>query len=138
MRTDMQDIEAGKLTERNDPRITRIGAFIRKTSIDELPQLVNVLKGDMSMVGPRPHAEKALAGQSLYWEVDSAYWHRHVVKPGITGLAQIRGHRGNTFHEHQLRARLQSDLEYVANWSIFLDCRIVFMTFAVLFHKNAF
>lgn len=138
MRIDMQDIAAGKLTERDDPRITRIGAFIRKTSIDELPQLVNVLKGDMSMVGPRPHAEKALAGRSLYWEVDSAYWHRHVVKPGITGLAQVRGHRGNTFHEDQLRARLRSDLEYVAKWSIFLDCRIVFMTFAVLFHKNAF
>lgn len=138
MRTDMQDTKAAKLTERNDPRITRIGNFIRRTSIDELPQLFNVLRGEMSIVGPRPHAELAKAGKLLYWEVDNAYWLRHVVKPGITGLAQVRGHRGNTFEEGHLRDRLQSDLEYVAEWSIWTDARIVAQTVAVLFHKNAF
>lgn len=138
MRSDMQDDKASKLTERNDPRVTRVGAFIRKTSIDELPQLINVLCGEMSIVGPRPHAEMALAGDSLYWEVDETYWHRHVVKPGITGLAQIRGHRGNTFHEDHLRNRLQADLEYASNWSLSHDIRIVLQTFGVLFDKNAF
>ena len=138
MRTDMQDDKASKLTQRNDSRVTRVGAFIRKTSIDELPQLINVLKGDMSIVGPRPHAEMALAGHSLYWEVDETYWHRHVVKPGITGLAQVRGHRGNTFHEDHLRDRLQADLEYTANWSLLGDIRIAVQTFGVLFGKNAF
>lgn len=138
MRTDMEDPAASRLTERNDPRITRLGAFIRRTSIDELPQLINVLRGDMSIVGPRPHAELAKAGDRLYWEVDNAYWHRHVVKPGITGLAQIRGHRGNTFDESHLRDRLYSDLEYVTNWSMLADIRILFGTFAVLFHRNAF
>src|SRR3546814_19593954 len=105
MRTDMQDDRARKLTQRDDPRVTKFGKFIRSTSIDELPQFINVLRGDMSLVGPRPHAELALAGERLYWEVDNAYWHRPVVKPGITGLAQIRGPRGNTFDEQQLRDR---------------------------------
>lgn len=138
MRTDMEDKAASKLTERDDPRITKIGHFIRKTSIDELPQLLNVLLGDMSVVGPRPHAEQARAGKSLYWEVDNSYWHRHVVKPGITGLAQIRGHRGNTFHEDHLRNRLQSDLEYVSDWSLLTDIKIILLTVSVLSHKNAF
>ena len=138
MRVDMQDERAAKLTERNDPRVTRVGEFIRKTSIDELPQFLNVLFGDMSLVGPRPHAELALAGKSLYWEVDSSYWHRHVVKPGITGLAQVRGHRGNTFHEQQLRDRLNADLEYVSEWSLTSDIKILLQTAKVLFHNNAF
>lgn len=138
MRVDMQDDRASKLTERNDPRVTRVGEFIRRTSIDELPQFINVLIGDMSLVGPRPHAELALAGDSLYWEVDSAYWHRHVVKPGITGLAQVRGHRGNTFEERQLQDRLNADLEYVANWSLLTDVKIMLRTLGVLLHKNAF
>lgn len=138
MRTDMADFSASRLTEKDDPRVTKIGSFIRRTSIDELPQLFNVLLGDMSMVGPRPHAEKATAGQLLYWEVDNAYWHRHVVKPGITGLAQIRGHRGNTFHEGDLQKRLDSDLFYVENWSFFEDIRILLKTFSVISHDNAF
>lgn len=138
MRVDMQDDKASKLTERNDPRVTRIGEFIRQTSIDEVPQFLNVLMGDMSLVGPRPHAELALAGTRLYWEVDNAYWHRHVVKPGITGLAQIRGHRGNTFEESQLQDRLNADLEYVSNWSLLTDVKILLRTAGVLLHKNAF
>lgn len=138
MRIEMQDDRASKLTERNDPRVTRVGEFIRKTSLDELPQFLNVLMGDMSLVGPRPHAERALAGNSLYWEVDNAYWHRHVVKPGITGLAQIRGHRGNTFEERHLQDRLNADLEYVTDWSLVSDIRILIRTAGVLFHQNAF
>ena len=138
MRTDMQDNAAARLTDRDDPRVTRIGGFLRRTSIDELPQLINVIAGDMSLVGPRPHAEKALAGDSLYWEVDAAYWHRHAVKPGITGLAQVRGYRGNTLHEDNLRDRLQADLEYVANWTVMTDLRILVRTFGVLSHHNAY
>ena len=133
-----QDDKASKLTERNDPRVTRVGAFVRKTSLDELPQIINVLLGDMSLVGPRPHAPLAKAGSLLYWEVDEAYWERHVVKPGITGLAQIRGFRGNTFVEDNLRDRLQADLEYVAEWSLILDVKILLTTLAIPFSKNAF
>ncbi len=138
MRSEMQDDKASKLTERNDPRVTRFGNFIRRTSLDELPQLFNVLKGEMSIVGPRPHAEMALAGKALYWEVDETYWHRHVVKPGMTGLAQVRGHRGNTFHEDQLKMRLQADLEYAADWSLWRDIKIVLQTAGVLFGKHTF
>jgi lipopolysaccharide/colanic/teichoic acid biosynthesis glycosyltransferase len=76
---------------KDDKRVTRIGKLIRSTSIDELPQLLNVLRGDMSLVGPRPHATGSLAGDKLFWEVDARYWQRHALKPGLTGLAQIRG-----------------------------------------------
>jgi polysaccharide biosynthesis protein PslA len=138
MNIDDQDDTASKLTQRNDPRVTRIGAFIRKTSIDELPQLINVLTGDMSLVGPRPHAPLAKAGALLYWEVDQSYWERHAVKPGITGLAQVRGFRGNTFVEGNLRDRLQADLEYVAKWSIVLDIKILASTLTMPFSRNAF
>lgn len=138
MRTSMQDVAASKLTERNDPRVTRVGAFIRKTSIDELPQILNVIVGEMSLVGPRPHAPAARAGSLLYWEVDRSYWERHVVKPGITGLAQIRGFRGNTFVEENLKDRLSADLEYVNRWNIFLDLKILFMTVAMPIGRNAF
>jgi len=132
------DATGQHLTQRDDPRVTKVGAFIRRTSLDELPQLINVLVGDMSIVGPRPHATEARAGGLLYWEVDNAYWHRHVVKPGITGLAQISGHRGNTFHEDDLQKRLDADLLYVENWSFWEDIRILLKTFSVLSHKNAF
>jgi len=138
MRSDMTDADGSKLTERGDPRVTRIGAFIRRTSIDELPQLFNVLNGTMSLVGPRPHAFQAKAGGSLYWEVEQRYWHRHSVKPGITGLAQVSGHRGNTFIEDDLRSRLNADLDYVAQWSLLLDFKILFKTALVIRHGNAF
>ena len=132
------DHVADKLTEKNDPRVTRIGAFLRKSSIDELPQLFNVLKGDMSIVGPRPHAPAAKAADTLYWEVDERYWARHCIKPGMTGLAQVRGHRGPTDRHEDLINRLQSDLEYVTNWSIWRDLRIIVATLGVLSHDNAF
>jgi lipopolysaccharide/colanic/teichoic acid biosynthesis glycosyltransferase len=138
MRTDMLDTDGVQSTERDDPRITKLGSFLRRTSLDELPQLYNVLLGEMSLVGPRPHAKLSRAGDRLFWEVDNAYWHRHSVKPGITGLAQVRGHRGNTFHENHLRDRLSADLEYVANWSLMGDVHILFRTFGVLTHSNAF
>jgi exopolysaccharide biosynthesis polyprenyl glycosylphosphotransferase len=134
----MTDKSASQLTQKNDPRVTRIGDFLRRTSIDELPQLFNVLLGDMSVVGPRPHAPAAKAADSLYWEVDHRYWARHSIKPGMTGLAQVRGHRGPTDRHEDLVNRLQSDLEYVTNWSIWRDLRIIVATLRVLAHDNAF
>jgi len=138
MRTDLLDHNASKLTARNDARVTRVGRFIRKTSLDELPQLFNVLRGDMSIVGPRPHATGALAGNALYWEVTSDYWSRHAVKPGLTGLAQVRGFRGNTETNDDLINRLQADLEYLESWTIWRDIVLILQTFRVLIHHNAF
>jgi exopolysaccharide biosynthesis polyprenyl glycosylphosphotransferase len=138
MRNDRADPTASQLTQKNDPRVTKVGDFLRRTSIDELPQLFNVLTGDMSIVGPRPHAPAAKAAESLYWEVDRRYWARHAIKPGMTGLAQVRGHRGPTERHEDLVNRLQSDLEYVTNWSIWRDMRIILATLRVLAHDNAF
>ncbi|PDH64996.1 MAG: sugar transferase [Sphingomonadaceae bacterium MED-G03] len=138
MRTEASDHQAATLTRRDDDRVTPVGAFLRRTSIDELPQLFNVLKGDMSIVGPRPHAAAAKAGDSLYWEVDARYWARHCIKPGMTGLAQVRGHRGSTDHHQDLIDRLQSDLEYVSDWSIWRDLRIIVATLGVLVHHKAY
>lgn len=138
MRTEASDADAKKLTTRDDDRTTKVGRFIRRTSIDELPQLFNIWRGDMSLVGPRPHALGALAGAKLYWEVDGRYWNRHVLKPGLTGLAQVRGFRGNTEEEYQLADRLQADLEYIANWSLWLDIQILLKTAMVLVHDNAY
>ena len=138
MYVEMQDELAKRTTRRGDARVTRVGAFLRRTSIDELPQFINVLLGDMSIVGPRPHTEQTAVGSSLLWEIDPAYWHRHVVKPGITGLAQVRGHRGSLFREEELKDRLNADLEYLSNWSLSRDIRIWIRTLAVLVHKNAF
>jgi polysaccharide biosynthesis protein PslA len=125
-------------TERDDVRITRVGKFIRRTSIDELPQLFNVLKGEMSIVGPRPHALGSQAGDKLFWEIDERYWERHALKPGLTGLAQIRGFRGATASEMDLTDRLEADLEYLDGWSLQRDLQIVFGTLAVLVHDRAF
>lgn len=139
MRTEQCDSRGTRSTTgRDDDRITRVGRFLRRTSLDELPQLFNVLKGDMSVVGPRPHAVHSTAQNKLFWEVDQRYWYRHACRPGITGLAQIRGHRGATHREKDLRDRLAADLEYVNNWTFFQDISIIFRTFAVLIHPNAF
>ncbi len=139
MRTEVQDLHGSQLTNgRNDDRVTRVGRFIRATSIDELPQIMNVLRGDMSIVGPRPHALGAKAGNKLYWEVDPAYWHRHAVKPGLTGLAQVRGFRGTTFADADLTNRLNADLEYVRRWSLTGDVGIVFRTVMALTGKSVF
>ena len=96
MRHEEVDLHAQQITTPNDPRITRIGKFLRRTSIDELPQLFNVVKGDMSLVGPRPHALEAKAGEVLYFQAEKDYAARHRVKPGITGWAQVNGWRGDT------------------------------------------
>jgi lipopolysaccharide/colanic/teichoic acid biosynthesis glycosyltransferase len=138
MRTEASDSVGARLTARDDDRVTRVGRFIRKTSIDELPQLLHVLSGEMSIVGPRPHALGAKAADKLYWEVDERYWTRHAAKPGLTGLAQVRGYRGNTLEESDLSNRLQADLEYLDTWSIWRDVKIVVLTFRVLLHRNAF
>ena len=138
MRHEQSDHAGARSASRDDDRITRVGRFIRRTSIDELPQLFNVLLGDMSVVGPRPHAIGSRAGEKLFWEVDSRYWLRHSLKPGLTGLAQIRGLRGATDQESDLADRLQADLEYLDGWTIWRDCRIVLGTIQVLVHRQAF
>ncbi|HZH06134.1 MAG TPA: sugar transferase [Lautropia sp.] len=138
MRSDLCDANGTRSTGRDDDRVTRVGRLIRSTSIDELPQLLNVLKGDMSLVGPRPHALGSLAGTQLFWEVDQRYWHRHACKPGITGLAQVRGFRGATNESVDLANRLHADLEYLNGWSIWRDVSILVRTFRVLVHQNAF
>lgn len=138
MYVDRADTTGHQSTRRNDSRVTRIGKFIRASSIDELPQLFNVLNGDMSVVGPRPHPLQSKAADRLFWEIDSRYWNRHAVKPGMTGLAQIRGFRGATEKESDLVNRLQADLEYLSGWSIWRDIAIIFGTFRVLVHRNAF
>lgn len=138
MRVDQSDLHGTRSTSRDDDRITRVGRVLRKTSIDELPQIFNVLTGDMSLVGPRPHAFGSRAENALFWDIDQRYWQRHVVKPGLTGLAQVRGFRGATEQKTDLTQRLQSDLEYVSNWSLMSDIRIILGTALVMFHKNAF
>ncbi len=138
MYTAQADADGVHSTSRGDARITRVGRFIRATSIDELPQLFNVLIGNMSLVGPRPHAKASTAGDRLFWEVSHHYWLRHAAKPGITGLAQIRGHRGATEKPEDLEARLRSDLEYLQNWSFWTDLMILFATVRVIRHDNAY
>jgi lipopolysaccharide/colanic/teichoic acid biosynthesis glycosyltransferase len=95
-------------------------------------------RGDMSLVGPRPHATGSLAGDKLFWEVDPRYWERHALKPGLTGLAQIRGYRGATDREEDLSLRLTADLEYLRGWSLWRDLWIIIATFKVLVHEKAF
>lgn len=138
MRIDRQDVTGSVSASRQDDRVTRVGRFIRRTSIDELPQLFNVLTGEMSLVGPRPHAPGSQAGQKKFWEVDERYWHRHMLKPGLTGLAQIRGLRGATQTENDLVDRLQADLQYLDDWSIVRDVMIILATARVVVHDRAF
>ncbi len=119
--------------KRNDPRITRIGAFLRKSSLDELPQFINVLQGRMSIVGPRPHA---VAHNELYRKLIKGYMLRHKVKPGITGWAQVNGLRGETEALEKMQARIAYDLEYLQNWSLWFDTLIIFRTIWVVLHKD--
>jgi Undecaprenyl-phosphate glucose phosphotransferase len=139
MYTDMCDAKASKLVTKDDPRVTPVGRFIRKTSLDELPQLFNVLKGELSLVGPRPHATHAKAGEKIYNEVVDGYYARHRMKPGITGLAQIHGWRGETDTEEKLQRRVELDIQYIDNWSIWMDLYILAMTpVSLLNTKNAY
>ena len=138
MRQEESDAAGKRSASRTDDRITRVGRFLRRTSLDELPQLFNVLEGDMSLVGPRPHALGSLAGDQLFWEISHQYWVRHALKPGITGLAQVRGHRGATEKREDLERRLAADLEYLDQWSISRDLRILASTVVVMVHRNAY
>ena len=138
MRAEICDENGDRSTVRDDDRITRVGQFIRRTSIDELPQLWNVLRGEMSLVGPRPHALGSRAGGALFWDVDLRYWYRHATKPGLTGLAQVRGYRGSTDHHSDLTNRLDSDLEYLSGWTLWRDIYIILLTVRVIIHRNAY
>jgi len=139
MFTELSDADAVKLVSNGDPRVTPVGRFIRKTSLDELPQLFNVLKGELSLVGPRPHAAQAKAGTRIYNEVVEGYYARHRMKPGMTGLAQIHGWRGETDTEEKLQRRVELDIQYIDNWSIWMDLYILAMTpLSLLNAENAY
>jgi Undecaprenyl-phosphate glucose phosphotransferase len=139
MYTDMTDRDASKLVTKDDPRVTKVGKIIRKTSLDELPQLLNVLQGTLSLVGPRPHATKASAAGNLYETVVDGYFARHKVKPGITGWAQINGWRGETDTAEKIERRVEHDLYYIENWSLTFDLYILARTpFALLKSEHAY
>jgi len=139
MYADQSDFRAEKVVTRGDPRVTRVGRFIRKTSIDELPQLFNVLKGDLSLVGPRPHAVNAHTEHRLWEEVVDGYFARHKVKPGVTGWAQINGLRGEVDSPHKIQARVEHDLYYIENWSVLFDLYILMLTpVRILNQENAY
>lgn len=139
MRTDKLEFDNIQQASKRDPRITRVGSFLRKTSIDELPQLINVLKGEMSVIGPRPHAPSTRAGNRFFNEIVDTYAARHNVKPGLTGWAQVCGWRGETDTEEKLVRRLEHDLYYIENWSIGFDLYILIRTvWAVIAPRNAY
>ena len=125
MQAGLGDVTGVAQTVQNDPRVTTVGAWLRKSNFDELPQLLNVLLGDMSLVGPRCHAIGMMAAGRPYEELVPHYHQRHVLRPGITGLAQIRGHRGPTVQADKARQRIASDLYYVNNYSLWLDFKII-------------
>jgi Undecaprenyl-phosphate glucose phosphotransferase len=128
MYADQADYAAKKAVTKGDPRITRVGRFIRKASIDELPQFFNALRGDLSLVGPRPHAVYAQTQDKMFSEVVEGYFARHKVKPGVTGWAQINGWRGEIDQDEKIMKRTEFDLYYIENWSLMLDLKILFLT----------
>ena len=131
--TVMEDGDEVKQATRNDQRLTPIGAFLRKTSLDELPQFLNVLQGSMSVVGPRPHAN---AHNEFYRTRIKGYMLRHKVKPGITGWAQVNGCRGETETIDKMERRVEFDLDYLRHWSIWLDIKIIALTALTLLKQD--
>jgi len=131
--TVVEDGEVIRQATKDDARVTRFGAFLRRTSLDELPQFINVLQGRMSVVGPRPHA---VAHNELYRKLIRGYMIRHKVKPGITGLAQVNGYRGETDTVEKMKARIDYDLAYLRNWSLLLDLQIILKTVVVVLRKQ--
>lgn len=128
-----------ELTQRRDSRVTRVGSFLRRTSLDEIPQFINVLQGHMSVVGPRPHPPGVMAAGRIYEDIVTDFGERYKVKPGLTGFAQISGLRGNTFTEEDVRQRFQHDIEYITHWSLALEFWIILKTFSNGFWgKNVF
>lgn len=139
MYVDQADVTGAARTVRDDPRVTRVGRIIRRFSIDELPQLWNVLRGEMSLVGPRPHATAMRVGDRYYFDAVSEYRARHRVKPGITGLAQVRGYRGEIATVEQAKRRVEYDTYYIDHWSPLLDARIILETvFQLLWKRDAY
>jgi lipopolysaccharide/colanic/teichoic acid biosynthesis glycosyltransferase len=128
MHVHLGDATGTRQTTDCDPRVTPVGRFLRTTSLDELPQLINVLVGDMSLVGPRPHVPGMLAAERLYEDLIPYYFHRHLVRPGITGLAQVSGCRGSTVQADAAMDRIDYDLAYIEKWSLWLDIRIILLT----------
>jgi Undecaprenyl-phosphate glucose phosphotransferase len=132
----LEDGASVRQATKNDSRVTRVGAFLRRTSLDELPQFWNVIRGEMSVVGPRPHA---IAHNTYYGKLIEKYANRHRVKPGITGWAQVHGFRGETSDPDMMSKRVGYDLAYIENWSIWLDLKIVIMTpFFGVFRRSAY
>ena len=134
------DPTGAQRTVRNDPRVTRVGKYLRNFSLDELPQFFNVLFGSMSIVGPRAHATAMQVNNKPYEEVIDCYSARHMVKPGITGLAQVMGYRGEVKNRYMAQKRLDYDLYYIKNWSLWLDMKIIFKSIHIILFKrdNAF
>ena len=135
MHAHMTDVDCAQQTVREDPRLTRVGAFLRRYSLDELPQLLNVLAGNMSIVGPRPHALETKAEGQLFEDAVSTYMARHRVKPGITGWAQVNGWRGETDTLEKIVRRVEHDLYYIGNWSLALDIMIILRTAKIVFRE---
>jgi Undecaprenyl-phosphate glucose phosphotransferase len=137
MHDDQRDDNAELQTTRSDDRVTRVGRVIRRTSLDELPQLFNVLKGEMSIVGPRPHATRTKAAGRLFEDVVKEYAARHKIKPGITGWAQVNGWRGETDTEDKIKKRVECDIYYMENWSIMMDLEILVRTVFAVFSVDS-
>jgi len=128
MRTDAGDTRGIRQTVQGDSRVTAIGRILRKTSLDEIPQLINVIKGDMSLVGPRPHVPGMLAAERPYEDLVPYYFQRHSARPGITGLAQVSGCRGSTVESNRAISRIDYDLDYIEKWSLRMDIAIIVRT----------
>jgi exopolysaccharide biosynthesis polyprenyl glycosylphosphotransferase len=136
MRTECADTREEAGTTKNDPRVTRVGRILRKSSLDELAQLINVVRGEMSVVGPRPHVLAGEARGQHYQDVVNCYAARHKVKPGITGWAQVNGWRGHTDTVEKIRKRVEYDMYYINNWSPWFDVYIIIRTFRAVFRAD--